>query len=62
MTFKHGSQPSTKPNKKESVKDDIMERSRGIKPNMPPRDDTTRTEGVTEKHRKQDRNSLNKTS
>ena len=57
MTMEHGTQPKTTPNKKPSKADDMRERKRGVKPTLPPRDDTTRTEGVTKKHQIQDRNS-----
>jgi len=52
MTMQHGTQPKTKPNKASS--DDQLERKRGVKPTLPPRDGTTRTKGVSEKHRAQD--------
>jgi hypothetical protein len=54
MTSEHGTQPKNSPNKKPSETDNNYERKRGVKPNLPPRDGSTRTEGVTEKHRKQD--------
>ncbi len=55
MTMKHGTKPSTKPNK--SYSDDVDQRKRGVKPTMPARDGTTRTEGVSQKHRSEDQHS-----
>lgn len=52
MTMNHGTQPKTTPNK--GYSDGEAERKRGVKPTLPPRDGTTRTEGVSEKHRRQD--------
>lgn len=57
MSLQHGTKPDTSPNKSPKKDDDTKERSRGVKPTMPPRDGTTRTEGVSQKHRVQDKNS-----
>lgn len=58
MTMQHGTQPTTK--KSKPFSDDHLERKRGIKKNLPPRDGTTRTEGVSLKHRKEDKNKIAK--
>lgn len=53
MTMQHGTQPKTKANK--DFSDDHKERKRGVKPVLPPRDGTTRTKGVSQRHRAEDR-------
>lgn len=58
MTMQHGTQPTTKPAKSKS--DDHKERKRGVKNVLPPRDGTTRTEGVSRKHRIEDQNDQRK--
>lgn len=51
--MQHGTKPTIRPAKKTDT--DSMERERGVKPTLPPRDGTTRTEGVDKKHRAEDR-------
>ena len=54
MSLQHGTKPNSGPNKSPKKDDDTEERKRGVKPTLPPRDGTTRTEGVSQKHRIQD--------
>lgn len=54
--MQHGTQPTNKPAKIKS--DDHKERKRGVKNVLPPRDGTTRTEGVSKKHRIEDQNNV----
>lgn len=56
MTLQHGTKPQNGPNKSPKKDDDDRERKRGVKPTLPPRDGTTRTEGVSKKHLIQDKN------
>ncbi len=52
MTMQHGTQPTDKPAK--SKPDAHKDRKRGVKNVLPPRDGTTRTEGVSKQHRLED--------
>ena len=58
MTMQHGTQPTNK--KAKPFSDDHLERKRGVKKTLPPRDGTTRTEGVSLKHRKEDKSKIAK--
>lgn len=53
MTMQHGTQPTTKPSK--AKPDAHKDRKRGVQPTLPPRDGTTRTAGVSERHRHEDK-------
>ena len=52
--MKHGTKPNTKPNKSYSDDDDNEEREHGVRPSMPARDGTTRTDAVSRKHKEED--------
>lgn len=55
MSLQHGTQPTTKPNKKPSAREDDYERKRGVKPTLPPRDSSVLKIGVTKKHHREDK-------